>query len=190
MNLYDDLPLAERLMDLFLDAQLSIIESIRGMPIDFIMIADDIAFSSGLIVSEGLLREIWIPRVAKLVAAAKSFGVPIEWHCCGKLDQVIPILVDWGIDAIHPVQAACNDIYNIKKQWGELICLIGNINIGGVLAFGSPEEVEADSRQHIELLSHNGGYVLASSHSIVDAIPQQNFNAMIETAVDYGKFIT
>ena len=37
-------------------------------------------------------------------------------------------------------------------------------------------------------LSFDGGYIAASSHSIVDAIPPENYRAMIDTAVDYGRY--
>jgi uroporphyrinogen decarboxylase len=123
--------------------------------------------------------------LAKLV---KQMKIPIQWHCCGKIDQFIPQLVEGEIDALTPIQASCNDIYALKNKWGDRICLVGNMNIEGVLAFGSPEEVRADTREHLEKLSYNGGYVVASSHTIVDAIPAENYFSMIETAVEFGRF--
>ena len=110
------------------------------------------------------------------------------WHCCGKLDQVLPYLVEWKVDCIEPIQPSCNDIYALKEAWGDRLCLKGNISIEGVLAFGTPEETAEDTRDHIDRLSFDGGYIAASSHSIVDAIPPENYRAMIDTAVDYGRY--
>lgn len=62
----------------------------------------------------------------------------------------------------------------------------GNINIQGVLVFGTPQEVEADVEEHMERLGYNGGYVCASSHSIVDTIPYENYRALFEAVVKYG----
>jgi hypothetical protein len=46
--------------------------------------------------------------------------------------------------------------------------------------------VRRDAREKLAQLGANGAYVLASSHSIVDAIPAWNYFAMVETAVKYG----
>ena len=62
------------------------------------------------------------------------------------------------------------------------------MNIEGVLAFGSKEEVVKDTKEHIERLSYDGGYIATSSHSIVDAIPEENYLAMIDAIIRYGRF--
>ena len=165
-----------------------ILDAIMDLPISIVEIADDVAANNGYLVSPEFLERVWAPRAKALVDRVKELKIPIQWHCCGKIDDLIPRLVEWGIDAITPVQASCNDIYAIKKQWGDRICLVGNMNIEGVLAFGSPEEVAEDTREHIAGLSQNGGYVVASSHTIVDAIPTENYFAMVETAIKYGVF--
>ena len=134
------------------------------------------------------MREIWIPGIEKLVRLTQEKGVPVVWHCCGKLDQLLPQLAAWGINAIETIQTSCNDIYQIKKEYADTFCLMGNMNIEGVLAFGTPEEVREDTRQHIDRLAYDGGYVVSSSHSIVESIPLSNYFAMIETARTYGAY--
>lgn len=188
LKLYDDLPFVEELMEIHLKNQVKIIEAIEDLPVSVVEIADDVCLNTGYFVPPRFMKKIWEPRAEKLVNAVKRMNVPIQWHCCGKLDDVMPLFVKWGIDAVAPIQPACNDIYKLKKEWGDYLCLVGNINMEGVLAFGTPDEVVEDTREHIERLSYNGGYVVASSHSIVDAIPVENYNAMIETAVKYGRF--
>ena len=186
--LYDDLPFIERLMDIHQQYQIEILEAILDLPVSFVYMDDDVCSMTGYFCSPQIMERLWVPRTERLVNVAHRMGVPIIWHCCGKLDPVLPLFVKWGIAAIHPVQSSCNDIYAIKKQWGEHLCLIGNINIEGVLAFGSPDEVIADTREHIERLAYNGGYVVGSSHSIVDAIPPENYYAMIRATQEFGRF--
>ncbi len=187
-NLYDDPPFVEQVMDTYLAGQLQILEGICDLPIDFVYIDDDVAGNKGLMISKKLLERVWVPRVEKLVAAAATLNLPIMWHCCGKLDEVLPYLLRWGVSAVHPFQPACNDIYAVKRAVGDRICLVGNMNIEGVLAYGSADEVIADTREHIERLSSNGGYVVASSHSIIDSIPPENYLAMIGAVLRHGVF--
>ena len=188
LKLYDDLPFIERLMDRQLEMQMKIVEAVLDLPIDFFILADDTCDNWGFMCSPQIMQQIWVPRITKLIELVKQKGAPIQWHCCGNLHQVLPMLVDWGIDCVNPVQTACNDIYALKEQYGGRISFRGNMNIEGALAFGTPEEVRAETRECIERLSHDGGYIVASSHSIIESIPPENYFAMIETAREFGRY--
>ena len=106
-------------------------------------------------------------------------------HCCANVTDLIPIIINMGIKAIHPVQPNCNDIYALKKEYGNKMSFVGNMDLAGVLSFGTPEEVVEDTKKHIDKLAPGGGYVVASSHSITDDVPPENYIAMIETAQTY-----
>ena len=68
----------------------------------------------------------------------------------------------------------------LKEQYKGQITFMGNMDIAGVLAFGTPSEVVADTEEHIERLSMDGRYICASSHSITDDVPPENYLAVIE----------
>jgi hypothetical protein len=184
-NLYDQPEFCARMLDVHLDAQIRILEAVQDLPCSIVYTADDLASNAGMMFPPWVIRELWEPRFARLMEVIRRFRAPVMFHCCGKLNDVLPILDRFGIEAVHPIQPACNDIYAIRAQWGRRFCLVGNMNIEGVLAFGTPDEVRRDTLEHMERLGRDGGYVVASSHSIVDAIPTENYFAMVETAVDH-----
>jgi len=188
LKLHDDLPFVERLLDLQLRDQMRKLEMVMDLPISFFSIADDTCDNKGFMCHPDLMDRVWAPRIKKLVDLVQQKHVPVHWHCCGKLDGVLPYLVRWGIDCVQPVQPACNDIYALKQQYGDRISFRGNINIEGVLAFGTPGEVKADVREHIERLAGDGGYIVASSHSVTDAIPPENYWAMVEATWEFGAY--
>ena len=187
-KLYDDMEFVERVMEIQNRHQMRIIEAVLDLPISFFLVADDLCGASGFFCPPEIMDRIWAHRAERLVKLIKQKNIPIMWHCCGKVDQVIPYLVKWGVDCIEPIQASCNDIYGIKEEWGDRIALKGNMNIEGVLAYGTPEKVQADTIEHIKRLSCNGGYIAASSHSIVDAVPLENYRAMLDAVLQYGKY--
>lgn len=188
LKFYDDPQLIRILMDLFLDYSLGIIEALKYRKIDFLAIDDDICDNSGFMVNPDYIKEQWVPRTKEIINPILSKDIPVIYHCCGNIKDVIPIVIDMGITAIHPVQPNCNDIYRYKKEFGADLCLFGNIDIAGVLAHGTPEEVRDDTRRHIELLAPGGGYVVGSSHSITDDIRPENYRAMIEATWEYGRY--
>ena len=77
---------------------------------------------------------------------------------------------------------------NYKKEYGADLCLIGNMDLAGVLSFGTPDEVRQDTIEHIDALAPGGGYIVASSHSITDDVPPENYQAMIRAAWEHGRY--
>ena len=84
----------------------------------------------------------------------------------GLLDWILPEIVNLGFCALNPIRTPPNDIYAINEQYGEKLCLIGNIDLAGSLGFGTPAEVMEDVQKHIRGLAPGGGYVVASSHDV------------------------
>ena len=186
--LYDNRALVERLMDLFLDYHLRLIDAIKDLPYHFYYIGDDVSSTAGPLISPRDLAEIWAPRTERLVKAALATGRPIIFHCCGMQAPILPYLVDWGVQAIHPIQPVANDIYEIHTRYGDRLTLVGNIDVADVLTFGTPAQVRESVREHIERLADGGGYVVCSSHSIIDSVPPENYLAMCAAVQEFGVY--
>ncbi len=181
IKLHDDPLFVERVMDLYCDYFYNVVLRASEEGIAFFYIGDDLCGKSGPLVSPRVLERLWYPRAQRIIEPARRKGIPLLFHCDGGLGPVIPYLIKLGFSAIHPIEPYSNDIYEIKKRYGKDLCLVGNIDIAGVLAFGTPADVVQDVREHIARLSPGGGYVLCSSHSIINDVPPENFLAMIDT---------
>ncbi len=185
----EDLPFLELLMDTLLEKQIQAVEeACKYSELAFVFVNDDIAFHSGLFIPPDLFREIFIPRMKKLVEPALKAGKILTFHTDGDLRDVIPILLELGFSAIQPVEPWSNDIYALKKQYEGKLCLMGNIDTG-LLTLGPKSEIEKDVREHIGRLAPGGGYVLGSCTSIFEGIPPEHYRAMIEAGVQWGKEI-
>jgi 5-methyltetrahydrofolate--homocysteine methyltransferase len=110
------------------------------------------------------------------------------FHSDGKIDEIVPWLIDAGVNCIQPMDPYGVDYKEYKKKFGQHVCLAGNIDIEYPLAHGTPGEVEQDVKEHMEVLKPGGGYVATSSHSIVNYIPHENFVAMINAIHRYGSY--
>jgi 5-methyltetrahydrofolate--homocysteine methyltransferase len=155
---------------------------------DFIWPADDVAFKTGLFLPPRIMKEMWLPHLERIIEPALNAGKPVMFHSDGKIDEIIPWLIDIGIDCIHPMDPYGIDYREYKKKFGCRVCLAGNIDIEYPLAHGSPEDVERDVKEHMEVLKPGGGYVACSSHSIVNYIPHENFISMINAIHKYGSY--
>ena len=111
----------------------------------------------------------------------------IAYHTDGNLEDVLPMLIELGVNAIHPVEPTCNNIYEIKERYGEKICLCGNINLL-LLTKGNRKDVQEDVRIHLSRLMKNGGYVCGTSSSLYDGIPAENYCELVRTVHEFGYY--
>ena len=187
---YDDRPLLEKLMDILLEHQEKVMAAVCdqfGDEIAFVMINDDIGHNAGLMVHPSMFLEMFPHRMKRLIAPAKDIGKLVLMHTDGKLDKILPILYDVGIDINHPIEPESNDIFEVKQQWAGRMALIGNVHTP-LLAYGTREEIEEVVKEYCEKLAPGAGYVLGSSTSIMDGIPPENFVAMVEAVHKYGRY--
>ncbi len=159
-------------------------ETVFEYPVDAIRLDSNLCMNSGPIVSRAFMEEFEFPCIRKFIDLIHKNGRIVEMHTDGYFESLIPDFIAMGVDVLNPIDscAGIQDIYKIKQQCKDRIALHGNIDVGGVLAFGSAEEVKKDTIEHIEKLGASGGYIVGSSHDIHENIPAANFLAMAEAA--------
>jgi LacI family transcriptional regulator len=187
---YDSRPLFEKLMDILLDHQEKVMRVVCDRFADdlaFVMVKDDIAHSTGLMIPVNMFMEIFPHRMKRLIAPAKEHGKLVAMHTAGKMNNVLPILHDIGFDAVHPIEPESNDIFEIRREWAGKMALVGNIPTS-LLAHGSREEIEEKVQEYCVNLASSGGYVLGSSNGIVESILPENLIAMTQAVHKYGRY--
>jgi len=91
------------------------------------------------------------------------------------------------VDALHPIDPIAMDIYALKPQVADRLCIIGNSDVD-LLLRGTSAEVAADTREHLRRLGPGGGYVMGSGNSIPRAVSPENYRALLETTLEYGRY--
>jgi hypothetical protein len=180
----------EQVMDLILGNQEKVMRVVCDRFSDdlaLVVIRDNIAHEAGLVLPIDLFMEVFPQRMERLIAPAKEHGKLLIMHSSGQVDQFLPLLYDLGFDAIHPVEAEFNDIFDIKKRWTEKLAIIGNVPTT-LLARASTRDIEEVVRDYCIRLAPGGGYVLSSSGPISDDIPPANLVAMIRAVQRHGRF--
>jgi uroporphyrinogen decarboxylase len=81
-----------------------------------------------------------------------------------------------------------NDIVAIKKKWGHRIAVCGNIDLKATLCNGTPETVDAEVRAKAAALKPGGGWLVGSSNSIPDFVPIENYQALLNASLKYGRY--
>ena len=185
---YEDRDFVEELLDISAAWCAKFCAAAVKNGVDFIWTADDVAFKTGMFLPPALMRELWLPKLKRIHEPALAAGKPIMFHSDGNVDELVPMLVEAGVDCLNPMDPYGVDYRAIKRKFGDRLCLSGNIDIEFPLAHGTPADVEGDVKAHMEALKPGGGYVCGSSHSIVNYIPHENFIAMLNAIHRYGAY--
>ena len=165
-----------------------------GDLVDVVMIGDDLAGQYGPLFSPVFYRKIVKPRQKKLVQHIKNLtNAKIWYHTCGSCQQLIPDLIDNGVNILNPVQisAAEMDPRELKKQFGDqMVFWGGGIDAQHILPFATPEEIKQEVRKNLELFKPGGGYIFNNVHNIQAGVPSENIVSMYDSAYEHGFYAT
>jgi len=163
-----------------------------GDYIDVALTANDLGEQRGPIISPSMYRKYIKPRQKKLNSFIKKKkpSIFIYLHSCGSIYDLIPDLIETGVDIINPIQvsAAKMDTKRLKKEFGDVLTFWGGIDTQRVLPHGGPQEVKDEVKRRIDDLASGGGFVFAPVHNIQADVPPENIMAMWETLQEYGKY--
>lgn len=148
--------------------------------VDFIVVADDMAYNSGTFVSPDTMRELFFPPMKWLVEEIhRRTSLPVFLHCDGNINMIIDDIVSCGFDGLQAIQPSSGmDIRQLKKDYGEYLCLMGNIDLDELLPFGTPEDITAHVHALARDLAPGGGWILSTCNTLSRAVPLENARAL------------
>jgi uroporphyrinogen decarboxylase len=156
---------------------------------NLVLVGDDIAFNSGTFFSPDALREIVFPVLKDVVREIKKSGVPVMFHADGNLNAVMEDIVDCGFDALQSLQPSAGmDIAKIKANYGDKLCLMGNMDLDWVMPRGTTDQVREAVRSVIRAAAPGGGLILSTCNILTRDIPAENALAMYDEAERFGRY--
>ena len=169
------------LLDRIAAFDLAIVDEALKYPIDGYHFGDDWGQQTGLIMGPKLWRRFIKPRLAALFARVKQAGKFVSIHSCGDVREILPDLIEIGLDLFNPFQPEVMDVFQVKEEFGDRLAFWGGISTQKTMPFGTPAEVRAEVGEKIRRLGRDGGYICAPAHDLAADVPAANMLALIET---------
>lgn len=190
ITMYTDPEMIHEMNEAVLKWTLDVIRlAIADGGVDCVQISDDWGGTNSLLISPDDFRTFFVPYFRRLVEGIKETGVPVIMHNDGRIWDVLDDLVDCGIDGLHPVERAAGmDLKKVKEKYKGKLTPVGNINNKITMASADPEDVRKEVLECIKEAGADGGYIIATDHSIHDLIPYENVKCLIETVKEYGTY--
>ena len=163
-----------------------------GDDVDIVKIGDDLGTEESLLMSPAMYRRILKPIHAEYIAFIRAnTKAKVFFHTDGDVTDLVDDLVEIGVDILNPIQTSSGrmaDIAALKRRHGGRLSFCGAIDTKRVLPYGTPSDVRAEVRRVIGTLAPGGGYLLASVHTIMDEVPPENILAMVDAAMEDGRY--
>jgi hypothetical protein len=180
----------EKIMDYYMEVSTRIFEEAADL-IDIFFIGNDFGSNTGPLLDVSLFDRCIVPQLRRLTGLGHHYGLKVMLHCCGGFRELIPSMIDAGLDGLHAIQPSCRgmDLGELKKEFGDRIVFNGCIDSNFVLIQGTPDYVRQETERTIDILKPGGGFIASASHDyLLEESPVENVLAMFETIKSYGKY--
>lgn len=196
LDLARNSPIAHSLLDKATDLKIAYWDTVLNEVGDLVQIAiegDDLGTQNRTIISPNMYRKLIKPRHREIFNFIKQKAPHIHlfFHSDGSIYDLIPDLVEIGVDISNPVQytAAKMDTRRLKREFGKEICFWGGgIDTQKILPHGTLQEIKDEVRRRIADLAPGVGFVFATVHNIQADVPPANIMAMWEALQEYGDY--
>lgn len=151
---------------------------------DVLVTSDDLGMQTGPLLSRELYREMIFPWHREIYQfVKKKCDIKIFLHSCGGIYDLLPDLIEAGVDIINPVQTSAvgMDPRRLKEEFGrDLVFWGGGVDNQHTLTGADTATVQEEVRRNCEIFMKDGGFVFNHIHNLLPGIPPENIVAMFD----------
>ena len=153
---------------------------------DVIHMHDDWGTNDNMFFSPEIWREFIKPLEKRYADKIHELGMIYMHHSCGYITQIIPDLVEIGVEMLNPLEVKAGmDPSKLKRLYGDKLAFHGGIN---AQIWDKPELVRAEMERIIPAMKAGGGYVFSSDHSIPNSVSLDGMRMIAALAKELGKY--
>ena len=184
-SLYDEPELIHALVSRITDMYISWNETYLkncGKYIDIYYFGSDFGTQSSMFISTEHYVKFFKENMRRIISSAKKYVGTVMFHTCGAVFDLIPHLIDIGVDILDPVQA---DAFKMSPEilaenYKGKICFHGAVSTQTTLPFQTPEEISGQVKKIIQTLG-SSGLIIGPDQDMIGHVPVENIDAL------YGK---
>ncbi len=182
--MYREPEAVEKLLDKIAEVKLGITgRLIDQVGVDGVRYGDDWGGESQLMMGPEMWRKFIKPRQKLLYSSCNEEDLLVMQHADGNIEEIIPDLVEIGLDLLNPLQPECNNVQAVGRKYGDRLSFHGAVG-SRILDKGNPSEVRREVKNRIDQLSGGGGYVLAPAHAY--SYSEENIESFRKAAIEFG----
>ncbi len=171
----------DKVVDYEVEVTRLFLQAADGM-VDLTYFGNDFGTQRGLVISPAMWQEFIRKPLKRFYDVSHEYGCKVMQHSCGAIRDIIPWLIEDGVDVLDPIQVAASgmELTSLVRDFGKDVCLHGGVDTQRTLPFGTVADVRAEVRSYLDFARTAGGYILAGSQGFIKDIPSENILAMYD----------
>lgn len=175
-------------MNEYTKANLEMIKRLAESGVDVAFYYDDLGMKGRSIFSIQDLQKFIIPYYKKIYQECKKHSMFIIQHSCGYIDEILPYMVDAGLDCIQALEPTAGvNLGHLKDTLGDKVSFMGGIDSSRILNFGTAKEIEEHVKNCIVTAGQGGGYFVGPSHNILN-VPWENCISLRDAMIKHRNY--
>ena len=156
--------------------------------LDGFALCSDYCFNVGPFLSPNQFSEFIAPFLADLIKGYRNLGFYTIKHTDGNIRPILDQLVQANPHALHSLDPQAGlDIAEVKRLYGDKVCLVGNVNCG-LLQTGTDQQVIDSARYALRSGMPGGGYIFSTSNCIYTGMSPERYELMLSVWRKEGNY--
>lgn len=181
-TVYDDPAFFDEMVTTCADCIIGVLDKTfaSGVHFDGCGMWEDMAYNAGPLLSPKHFKKYLVPHYRRIADLCRRNGVDVIWlDCDGKIDALLPLWLDAGINCMFPLEIGTwgADPVKYRQQYGKDLLLMG----------GFDKHILAKSKTDIEReilrlnpLIEEGGFIGFCDHRVPPDVPYENYIFYLE----------
>ncbi len=159
MDFYLEPENVDRLADVIFSKEEELIRACAKEGFDAISLADDWGTQRALLASPEIFKSVFKPRMKSQIDLAHSLGMDVFMHSCGYIIDIIPDLIEIGLDVLNPGQPSLNGIEEMGRRFKGQICFACPVGYQTTAISEDPVAIEKEIQAYLDCFgSKEGGF--------------------------------
>ena len=182
MDLYIHPELAGKILDITFGYHLEVSKNMARKGVDMIWLGDDFGSQNNLLLNPAKWDDIFKPYYQQICREIKQINpdIQIAFHSDGCVYDIIPGLIEAGVDVINPIQTECMDPQILKDKYGDRLSFFGGLAVQSTLPLGSPADIRHEFEWLKSTLGKDSGWLCAPTHHVQQDTPVENFMELVK----------
>jgi len=156
--------------------------------VDGFCLCSDYCFNTGPFFSPDWFDEFITPYLIDLIKGYRELGFYVIKHTDGNIMPILDRLVEANPHALHSLDPQGGvDIAEVKKQIGDRITLIGNVNCG-LLDTGTDQQCIESARYALKHGMPGGRYIFSTSNCIYTGMRMERYELILDVWRKEGNY--
>lgn len=149
---------------------------------------DDWGLQDRQMVSNDLIEEFFMPHYLENWKLAHDLGMDVWMHSCGYTIDLLPMLIDAGLNVIQMDQQENMGLDNLNAKVGGKIAFWCPVDVQKTMVTGTVNDIQNYVQRMMKTIGNHHGGLISMAYSTPDAVghTHENVAAMCRSFRQYG----